>query len=518
MQRIVPLLALLVFSNSLALAEEPGRPNIVLIMADDMGFSDVGCFGGEIETPHIDRLAAGGLRFTQFYNCAICGTTRASLLTGLYHHQVGIRNWTGTINNRGVMFPELLRQAGYQTMVVGKWDGGVPSREQGIERFFGYVPTGPGSYFKAVVTSPWYLDDQRYTLPEDDFFRTDALTDYAVQFIEEAAGRGEPFFLYSAYSAPHWPLHAQEADIAKYRDLYRTTGWDEVRRRRQERQVELGLVDADWEPQPRDTQVPPWEEVEHPDWQAERMAVYAAQVDRLDQNIGRTLAALDKAGVMDNTLILFLSDNGATERSEFNFDLNNYGGSGKPWRLDGAKVRTGNDPAVQPGVVGSFTSYGREWAHVSTTPLRGYKQSSYEGGISTPLVVHWPAAVDEKGAVTHQVGHVIDVAPTLLQVAGAEYSDELPGQDLLPLEGKSLLPIFHGKARAGHDALYWEFAGNRAVRQGRWKAVAPDARPWELYDLDADRPEATDLAKEHPERLRAMAALWRSWSKRVGAN
>ena len=495
------------------------RPNIVLIMADDLGFSDVGCYGGEIETPSIDRLANGGLRFTQFYNCAVCGTTRASLLTGLYPHQVGIHTWTGTINNRGVMFPELLRQAGYQTMMVGKWDGAVPAVERGFERFFGFNTLGPGSYFKEVVSAPFYLDDQPYTLPEDDFFMTDALTDYAVRFIEEATETDEPFFLYSAYIAPHWPLHAREEEIAKYRDLYRKSGWDAIRRRRQQRQVELGIVDPEWTPQPRDPRVPAWDAAEHKDWQAERMAVYAAQVDRLDQNIGRTLDALERAGVMHNTLILFLSDNGASHQSGPDAaQLDNYADTGKPWRIDGTIMRAGNDPSVQPGVVGSFTSYGPEWAHVSATPMRGFKQDGYEGGINTPLIVHWPAVLRERGAVTDQVGHVFDLTATLIDVAGAEYPDDLPGLDLLPIEGKSLLPMLQRNERDGHDALYWELGGNRAVRQGKWKLVAQRGQPWELYDIPADRPETTDLAAEHPERVKSMAALWQAWAARVGAN
>lgn len=499
-----------------AAAHANERPNIVVIMADDLGFSDVGCYGGEIETPNIDRLAARGLRFTQFYNCAVCGTTRASLLTGLYHHQLGIRNWTGTINDNGVLFTELLSAAGYHTMMVGKWDGSVPAEKRGIDRFFGFNTLGPVSYFNEVVSSPFYLNGQRWKVPDEGFFITDALTDYAVKFVEEAATLDKPFFLYSANIAPHWPLHAPEDEIAKYRERYRKAGWDTLRKQRYRRQVEMGLIDAKYALAPRDAKIPAWESVKHKDWQAERMAAYAAQIDRLDQNIGRILKAIEKAGAWDNTVIMFLSDNGPSDQQGYNRPetLNNYRGRGL-WRTDGTKMIAGNQPSIRPGVEGHFTCYGPEWANVSNVPFRQYKIRSHEGGIATPLIVHWPAKI-KKAGITHEVGHVMDIAATCLDLAGAEYPRQWKGKPRLPLEGKTLRPIFETGTRQGHDELFWEFAGHRAVRMGQWKLVALKGKPWELYNLEADRTELHDLIDAQAQRADEMKTAWNAWAKRVG--
>jgi len=491
------------------------RPNIVLIMVDDMGYSDLGCYGGEIDTPNLDRLAAEGLRFRQFYNCAVCGTTRASLLTGLYHHQVGVRTWNGVRNDRCVNIGEALHEAGYRTMTVGKWTDVRSPNFKGFDRSFGSLARlGPTNYFKMNRTDEHFLDREPYTLPEEGYFKTDAYTDYAVEFIYEAAKLEHPFFLYVAYVAPHWPLHAREEDIAKYRRKYLELGWDRCRAERLRRQRELGLI-GDIQPAPRDRRVPPWDKAPHKPWQAERMAVYAAQVDCMDRNIGRVLAALKDTGRDENTLVMFLSDNGATDRfpnpkSDGSFYLDRAHAT---WRTDGTRTRP-VVPGVMPGPADTFGGYGPEWAHVSNTPVRGYKQSSYEGGILTPLIVRWRGVVG-RGTLTRQVGHVIDIMPTCLEVARAEYPCAYEGRDVLPLEGKSLVPVFRGARRQGHDALFWELRGHRAVRTGPWKLVGRPGSPWELYDLEADLAENTNLAGRHPERVREMAKAYAQWARRV---
>jgi arylsulfatase A-like enzyme len=498
------------------------RPNIVLIMADDMGYSDIGCYGGEIRTPNIDRLARGGLRFSQFYNNALCGPTRASLMTGLYCQQVGVQGWTGTLNDRCATIPELLKQAGYSTLVVGRLDMTTsgdwydPERAaQHLDRFFGTGGKpgsyGPGHYFKPVRTQKFFCNGEEHPFPPDaTFYKTDLYTDYAVKFIDEVAGGDKPFFLYAAHSAPHWPLHAKLIDVLKYRDLYGHYGWDEFRGFRHRRLIESGLLDEAWPLTPRDSRVPAWEEAEQQAWQAERMATYAAQIASLDQSVGRLLEAIDRAGARENTLVMFLSDNGASHQAwERPLDR-----PGSPWRLDGTTTQVGNDPNIWPGV-DAFVTAGPPWANVSNTPFRGYKADCYEGGIATPLIAYWPDAIEKGNPITHQPGHIVDVMATCLDVADAEYPKRFLQRDLLPLAGKSLLPIFEGKSREEHESLCWNVSGSRAVRMGRWKLVASKDKPWELYDLEADRTEMDNLAQQHPERVKEMADVYRLWSQRV---
>jgi arylsulfatase len=495
------------------------RPNIVLIMADDMGFSDLGCYGGEIRTPNLDRLAAGGLRFAQFYNAALCGPSRSALMTGLHSHQVGIGGrWTGLLNNRCVTLPELLKQAGYATYVVGRLDMVTADNwhdprmiHRHVDRFFGTIGyTGPGNYFKAVRNGSCFLDGKPHPIPSEGFYKTDAITDYAVKFIAEAARTREPFFLYAAHYAPHWPLHAKPEDIARYRDTYRKLGWDELRARRHKRLIELGLTDAKWPLSPRDRRVPPWKDARHKQWEAERMAVYAAQIDCLDQNVGRLLQALRSAGVEQNTLVLFLSDNGASDQV-WTRPLDR---KGKTWRVDGTPTRLGNTPTISPGPADTFVTCGPPWANVSNAPFRHHKSRVHEGGIATPLIVRWPKVIKKGGAITHEAGHIFDLTATCLDVAGVAYPATFRGRDVRPLEGKSLLPVFEGKPRKGHDSLCWDLRGNRAVRMGKWKLVALRGRPWELYDMEADRTETNNLAARDPERVKAMAAVYRAWARR----
>ncbi|MGI6416293.1 MAG: arylsulfatase [Thermoguttaceae bacterium] len=530
-ERIIPLivcLSLLVGTTTLSRAagdaREDRRPNIVLIMADDMGYSDLGCYGGEIETPNLDRLASGGLRFSQFYNCALCGPTRASLMTGLYNQQVGIRQWTGTLNDRCATIVELLKAAGYSTLVVGRLEGITaddwrdPERvAQHADHFFGTCPrpgepAGAGNYFKPIRNSRFVLDGKPHELPPTaTFYKTDLFTDYAVKFIDDAVARKKPFLLYAAYSAPHWPLHAKPDDIAKYRRMYAESGWDKLRQDRRRRLIELGLIGEKCRLTPRDARAPAWEKAEHTAWEAERMAVYAAQIDCLDQNIGRLLETVRRAGVERNTLVLFLSDNGASDQAYRVIDQ-----PGRTWRLDGTPTRCGNDPSIMPGGADTFVTYGPPWANVSNTPFRQYKATCFEGGIAAPLIAYWPEVIEQKGRITHQPAHLIDIMPTCLELAGTSYPERFRGRSLLPLEGASLVPIFQGGRRDDHEVLCWNVAGSRAVRMGRWKLVAAKGKPWELYDLQTDRSEMDNQANNQPDRVREMSEVYVRWAKRVG--
>ena len=500
------------------------QPNIVLIMADDMGYSDIGCYGGEVETPNLDRLAAGGLRFSQFYNCALCGPTRAALMSGLYNQQVGVRQWTGTLNNRCATVVELLKQAGYATLVVGRLEGITaddwrePERvAEHADHFFGTCPRpgdprGAGNYFKPIRFSRYVLDGRPHEFPPTaTFYATDLFTDYAVQFIGHAVAEAKPFLLYAAYNAPHWPLHAKPHDIAKYRERYAESGWDQLRQDRRRRLVELGLINESARLPNRDARVAAWQEAEHTAWEAERMAVYAAQIDCLDQNIGRLLETIRQAGVEQNTLVLFLSDNGASDQAHRPLDQ-----PGRPWRLDGTPTRFGNHPDIMPGGADTFVTYGPPWANVSNTPFRGYKATCYEGGIASPLIASWPEVITQKGQITHQPGHVIDIMATCLESAGVEYPSHFRGRSLLPLEGISLMPIFQGRPRDGHEVLAWNVAGHRAVRMGQWKLVGSKDKVWELYNLETDRTELVNLQAQHPEQVRKMSEVYQRWARRVG--
>ena len=501
------------------------KPNIILMMADDMGFSDISCYGSEIDTPNLNRLASEGLRFHQFYNCARCCPTRASLMTGLYPHQAGFGLMTddlgspayrGDLSARCVTIAEALRLGGYRTAMSGKWHltpAEMKSKhnwpmQRGYERFFGTIE-GSGSFFDPVTLT-------RGNTPiraEKGFYYTDAIADNAVQDLD-SMGRGDsPFFMYVAFTSPHWPLQALEGEIDKYRNRYHG-GWDALRAERHKRMIEMGVVEEKWPLSPRDSRVPPWEVAPYQDWESMRMAVYAAQIDRMDQNIGKILAKVRSLGIEENTLILFLSDNGGNLEEI----LKSWKGNlFLPQRtLDGRLVEAGNDPTVMPGPEETFQSYGIPWANTSNTPFRRYKHYTHEGGISTPLIAHCPAIVSKANSWTNQIGHVMDVMATCLDVAGIEYPRNHHGQEITPLEGQSLLPIFRGSERPGHDAIFWEHEGNSAVRQGKWKLVSANPDYWELHDMEADRTELNDLATKEPERVRQMAALYEQWAKHVG--
>ncbi len=511
------------------------RPNILLMLADDMGYSDLGCFGSEISTPNLDALAAGGLRMTQLYNCARCCPSRAALLTGLYPHQAGIGHmvhdyglpsYQGYLRTDAVTLGEVLRAAGYRTGYAGKWHtGGFVGRglkhrkdyrfgdpkrplptDRGFDRFYGN-PAGGGSYF-----DPWPLVDQDRIVPtSSDFYTTDHYTSAALRFIEEAIADGKPFFVHLCFNAPHWPLHAREEDIARYIGRYRD-GWDALRTARHERLKGMRLLDPRWPISPRDEQAPPWDEVQLQEWEDARMAVYAAQVDRLDQNVGRCVARLRDLGVLDNTLIIFVSDNGGSAeflRENGRAELEN------PYTRDGRPVRIGNIPGLRPGAADTFMSYGLPWANASNAPFRRFKSWVHEGGISTPFIAHWPAVI-APGGIAHAPAHFVDLAATMIEIAGAKYPSEYEDRAIQPLEGESFAALLRGKPWDRSAPMFWEHEGNCAVRRGPWKLVRRYPGPWELYHLDRDRTELEDLSGKYPDLVRQLAQEYDRWAARAG--
>ncbi len=508
MHRFSFLFALFVSS---AFPAETDRPNVVIIMADDMGFSDLGCYGGEIQTPNLDKLAAEGMRFSQFYNCALCGPTRSALMTGLHPHQVGISTWTGLLNDRCVTMFELLKQADYATCAVGRLDMVTAENwhepaniGKYVDRFFGTTGhTGPGNYFANTRNTAFYRDGEDYTIPEGGY-KTDLITDFTVEFLQQR-DKAKPFLLYMSHYAPHWPLHAKEADIAKYRELYRKLGWDAAREQRLQRLIKKGLIPADTKLTPRDSRAAAWSEAKFLDWEAERMAVFAAQIDCLDQSVGRLMDTLRSTGADKNTLVFFFSDNGASDKPVGPLDK-----PGRTWRADGIKTRVGNKPDIRPGPGDTFVTAGPAWSNLSNAPFREHKQSNHEGGIASPLIVWWPGVI-EAGKISTELSHVTDITATALDVAGQEYPKTFTGRTVTPLAGKSLLPVIKGETREGHETLGWATSGSKALRMGEWKLVAAQGGKWELYNLATDRTELHNLASEQPERVAAMAKAFAVW-------
>ncbi|MBW2060877.1 MAG: arylsulfatase [Deltaproteobacteria bacterium] len=513
--------------------EKSNQPNIVVILADDMGFSDIGCYGSEISTPHLDRLAENGVRFTQMYNCARCCPSRASLLTGLYPHQAGIGHMTrslgsppyqGFLNDNCVTIAEALKLGGYQTLMSGKWHVGgeydpqkpedlPPGADKapipinrGFDRFYGTI-TGAVSYFKPRALM---LNDKAIEPEGENYYFTDAITERAVEMIETGGKKPEPFFLYVSYTAPHWPLHAFPEDIARYEGRYRR-GWDRMRTDRHERLIELGILSSKWEISPRTQGLPSFSKAPNQDWEDLRMAVYAAQIDRMDQGIGRIMSKLKELEIEENTLIMFMSDNGGCAEflaeSGWTENFSSTTPQGKP-------VIIGNLPDLKPGPAETFMSYDMPWANVSNTPFRLYKHWVHEGGISTPLIVKWPAVV-KSSRIVHPPTHFIDIMATCLDAAGVDYPEEFNDQPITPLEGESLVPALKGETWSRQKPLIWEHEGNCAVRQGPWKLVRENARQWELYDIREDRTELNDLAKKNQPRVEEMAAHYNEWAERV---
>ena len=499
-------------------AQGRSRPNVIVILIDDMGWSDFGCYGSEIATPNIDALAKGGLRFTQFYNTARCSPTRASLLTGLYPHQAGMghldnmirensRGTTGRLREDCVTMAEVLGDAGYFTIMTGKWHLGQYHQENNTPPWKrGFMRT-----LNSAIGETYFPDQQqrrehglhlngkRYDLDDpifgQDWYGTDLITEWGLKFIDEAKAAQKPFFWYLAHSSVHFPLMAPQEAINRYRGKY-VAGWDKLREERHRRQIEMGLVDERWPLSTRPPDVRAWDSLSDADKDRfdHMMAIYAAMLDRVDRSIGRLVYGLKQRGLYENTLILLLADNGGN------------GESGPRGRLEGK----------QPGGPQSVVYLGQSWATLNNTPFRRYKHFTHEGGISSPLVVHWPAGIanERAGELEHQPGHLIDVMPTVVEIAGAKYPAEFKGNKIQPMEGVSLTAAFAGEPLNRPQPIFFEHEGNRAVRSGKWKLVMKYLGPWELYDIEADRTEQKDLIESEPEIAQDLIGKWEAWANR----
>jgi len=533
---------------------EKSSPNIILIMSDDMGYSDIGCFGGEIETPNLDKLASNGLRFSQFYNTGRCCPTRASLLTGLYPHQTGIGHmvagwsprsgmgYTGDLNRNCVTIAEVLISKDYHSYMVGKWhvtSGFGPDDpkhnwplQRGFDRFYGTIG-GAGSFWDPstltrgnTMISPY--SDHEYK--PDKYYYTDAISDNAVKFIDEHESTN-PFFMFVSYTAAHWPMHAFEEDIAQVKGRY-DSGWDAIREERLIKMQELGLIDDEWVLTPPDNIG--WENEENKKWMLARMEVYAAMVETLDRGIGRIISKLKDEGKLGNTIIFFLQDNGGCAE-----EYSSVGPVTQVVTADEAYVMADDElqkemrpkftrqgkpmtigKGVMPGPPGTYVAYGKEWANVSNTPFREYKHWVHEGGISTPLIVYWPDNIKVKGELRHQPGHIIDIMATCMDIADADYPEEYLGNQITPMEGLSLTPVFKNQP-LDREAIYWEHEMNRAIRKGQWKLVSKGNMEkqrwgeWELYDMETDRTEMFNLANKYSEIVKELSGRWDEYANRA---
>ncbi|MBL7859351.1 MAG: arylsulfatase [Cyclobacteriaceae bacterium] len=492
------------------------KPNIILIMVDDMGFSDIGSYGGEIQTPNLDRLAAEGIRFREFYNNSICAPTRASLVTGQYQHRAGVGYfdvnlglpaYQGFLNKESLTLAEVLKLNGYSTLMSGKWHLGKDSlawpNQRGFEQFYGFIPGASnyfdiGEYGKAAPVT-LIKNNKKENLKPGEYL-TNKITDNALSFLDEQNKTNKPFFLYLPFNAPHWPLQALPEDIAKYKGRY-DIGWDSLRQERLSRQRELGILLPNQQVSQRDPEVPLWDNLNYDQkqlWKA-KMEVYAAMVDRVDQSIGRVLTKLKELKKDDNTLIIFISDNGAQ---------GGYSGTNR-------RQQRNTGPIGSPG---SYDYQEQSWAYVSNTPLRQYKNNMHEGGISSPFIAWFPKQI-KGGAIVKGTAHLIDIAPTLYDVAGAKYPATYNGVTAHTLAGKSLIPILNGNAQEVNrgEPLFWERAGNRAVRKDNWKLVSTyPGYKWELFDLGTDRGETTDLSGKYPELVNQLSIEYFKWAERTG--
>lgn len=489
---------LLCFATVDAADPDQSCPNVILIMVDDMGYSDIGCYGGEVNTPNIDMLAENGLRFTQFYNTAKCHTTRAELLTGNYAYHIGDHDMA-----HGATIGEVLRTVGYRTIIAGKWHQKPLPTMRGFDRYFGLADgccnffnpglearegEGPPGRKGKTRVRRWAIEDQvimGYTDPDPNFYTTDAFTTYAIERLEEYRNEDNPFLLYMPYTAPHYPLHAWPEDIAKYRGKY-MVGWDVVREQRFKRMQAMGIIGSNHKLTERASTA--WDDLSKEQQDAEdlKMAVYCAMIDRVDQNLGRLFNKVQELGEWDNTLIMFLSDNGACPE------------------------QPNTTPNIPPGPVEGYRTVSVGWANASNTPYRKFKSTDYEGGTRTPFIAHWPAVIPSP-AMTDQVGHIVDISATFRDITGAEYPQEINGRATKPPVGRSLLPVFRGKKRQPHKEIYWRFNKANAVRQGDWKAIRA-GKLWELYDMKDDPTETSNLAEKHPDKTRELAEFWERWN------
>ncbi len=530
------------------------KPNVLVILTDDMGYSDIGCFGSEIKTPNIDRLAANGLRFTHFYNTARCSPTRASLLTGLYPHQAGMGHlssenykedgYKDDLSKNAVTMAEVFQQAGYATYMTGKWhiaksmkNKGDKSNwplQRGFQRYFGTL-NGSGSFYDPGTL----ISDNTFIAPSKDFYYTDAISDTAVKFIKENP-KDKPFFFYVAYTAAHWPLHAPESEVQKYKGVY-DKGWDAIREQRFNKLKKLGIINDKCVLTERGVTIPEWQKEPLKEWQVRRMEVYAAMIDIMDKGIGRIITALEQKGELENTVIFYMHDNGGcaepvgTDKEEkpmtaeqktlkpYSFDSINPEKE-LIYTRDGRFVRRGK--GVMPGGADTWTGYSVEWANVSNTPFREYKHWAHEGGIASPLIVHFPKGFKAKGQLRTQPSHLIDIMATCLDITGVSYPIQFNGNAIQPFEGKSLVPAFKNKP-IQRDLIFWEHEGNRAIRINNWKLVSKttknkifteeDEKAWELYDMDNDPSETKDLAAQNPQKVEEMAEKWEKEAIRTKA-
>ena len=479
---IITLAAFFLTAMTTLHAAESNRPNIIVILTDDMGFSDIGPYGGEIQTPNLDKLAAGGMKFSQFYNCAKCEPSRASLLTGQQwwtkSPKVAVRKDTPNIG-------EVMRLAGYRSMMVGKWHVDGNPFERGFDRHFGFMGGGTDSL---LGDESFTLDGKPWPVPKENFYATTALTDYAVKFIREerTAHADQPFFLYLAYNAPHAPLQAPAERVAKYRGRY-LKGWDVIRRERFEKQKALGLAGSGWLFPERPQNIPAWEtlDAKSQDFEDLRMATYAAMVDCVDEGVGRVMQALDELKIREHTLVIFLNDNGASPND---------------------RVRRG-----EFGTPGTTWNVGLPWAHVSNTPFKYYKRAQHGGGITAPFIAHWPAAIAPRKDFQDQPCHLIDLLPTFIELAGGTYPADFGGKEHPPLPGVSLVPVLKRNETLPPRTLHFSLFNNMALIRDGWKIASSYSQPWQLYDLTNDRTETRDLAKERPEKLQELLAMQKAF-------
>ena len=512
------------------------RPNVVILLADDMGFSDIGCFGSEINTPNIDSMAEHGLRYNHMYNNARCCPSRASLLTGLYPHQagiglmvenLGIREYQGYLNDRCLTLAEGMKLAGYRTGMIGKWhvgggygrsrsklemagrDGYPTPMQRGFDYFYGTLE-GAGNYYNPItlMENGKWIDIKE----EDDFYYTEKIGEKACEAIERFAEEEEPFFLFVSFNAPHWPLHAREKDVAKYEEKY-LEGWEKIRSRRYRKQIEMGIVNDIWEISSSDPDVEDWEKVKDKSWEAIKMAVYAAQVDAMDQAVGKIRNELKKWGMEENTFLMFTSDNGgcAEELPKDGWILN----YAQEKTLAGDCVEIGNQSRRRPGKEDTYMSYGLPWANVSNTPFRLYKHWIHEGGIAAPCVVQWGDKIKDPGRIVCEPVHFFDVFPTLLELAGMDYPNEYLGKNLVPLPGESFLESLNGKWNR-KNPIFWEHEGNCGVRMGKYKLVRCYPHNFELYDMETDRTEQHDISEQYPEVKEQLEKEYELWAKETG--
>jgi arylsulfatase len=527
-------------------ALEESRPNILIVMVDDLGFSDISCYGSEIPTPNIDKLASGGLKYTQFRNAARCCPSRASLMTGLYPHRAGIghmmndlehEGYRGDLSINSVTIAEVLKSVDYNTYMAGKWHltrftGPMDSNynwpvQRGFDKFYGTLP-GYGSQYNP----PGLMEDNNYIKPPEEFYYTEALTQKSISFLREAHEQQNPFFLYLAYTAPHYPLHAKKDAIDKHRGRF-AIGWDSLRNMRFNKLKNLGMLGIETKLPIRDGMSISWEDEPNKEWQESRMEAYAGMIEHVDQGVGEILEALKINGQLDNTIIFFLSDNGGSAEGHMNNTVERWG---TPWKSklipektrDGEKVSSGDFVGLELGPENTFGSYGPKWSNVSNSPFRMHKNWVHEGGISTPFIVHWPNGIGDKGTLRDQNTHIMDIMATCLDISGATYPKKYNGNQIIELQRVSLVPSFTNKSLNRKEPLFWEHEGNMAVIDGKWKLVS--AYPgswssmmdfknhgnWELYNLQIDRTETNNLAAVYPKIVKELSKEWQVWANTNG--